>query len=122
LIVAVLPYVLAGAGAYFRVKQLGTPDFEHPRVQALELRGIAARAYGAQQNAWEALPFFGTAVVIAHLAGADAGSSATASMVFVGARVLHGVMYIAGQAPLRTGVFVVGLGCVVRLFWLAIAA
>jgi uncharacterized MAPEG superfamily protein len=43
-------------------------------------------------------------------------------MIFVGARVLHGITYIADQAPLRTGVFVVGLGCCVWLFVLAIAA
>jgi uncharacterized MAPEG superfamily protein len=122
LIVAVIPYVLSGVGAYFRVQQLGSLDAKHPRVQAIELRGVAARAYASQQNAWEALAVFGAAVIVAHLAGADPGASASASMLFVGTRLLHPVMYIADQAALRTGVFVVGLGSLVWLFWLAIAA
>jgi uncharacterized MAPEG superfamily protein len=122
LLVAVLPYVLAGIGGYLRIQQLGTLDAKHPRVQALELRGIAARAYGAQENAWEALALFGTAVVVAHLAGADPRLSALASVVFVIARLLHAAMYLANRAPLRTAVFLVGLGCCVWLFGLAISA
>ena len=82
----------------------------------------SSSAYAAQQNAWEALALFGTAVIVAHLAGADPGQSATAAVVFVLARVLHGVLYISDLAPLRTLVFVVGLGCCVWLFGLAIAA
>jgi uncharacterized MAPEG superfamily protein len=122
LIVAVIPFVLAGVGARFRIQQLGSLDARHPRVQALELRGAAARAYASQQNAWEALALFGTAVMIAHLAGANPGQSAIASSIFVVARLLHGPMYIADQAALRSGVFVVGLGCCVWLFALAITA
>ncbi len=115
LFIAIVPYVLAATGGYLRVKQLGSMDANHPRVQANELRGIAARAYGAQQNAWEALAFFGTAVIIAHLAGADPEASSRACVLFVVARVFHGVFYIADKAALRSGAFVVGLGC---CFWL----
>jgi len=122
LIVAVIPYVLAGIGGYLRTVQLGSLDARHPRVQALELRGPAARAYASQQNAWEALAFFGTAVILAHFAGADPGQSATAAMVYVVTRVLHPVLYIADQPILRTGVFVVGLGCCIWLFRLAVVA
>jgi uncharacterized MAPEG superfamily protein len=122
LIVAVLPFVLAGAGAYFRIQQLGSLDANHPRVQALELRGTAARAYAAQQNAWEALSLFGVAVLVAHLAGADPGTSAIAAVVFVVARLLHAVTYIADLAPARTLVFVVGLVCCITLFGSAIRA
>jgi uncharacterized MAPEG superfamily protein len=122
LFVSVIPFVLAGIGAGLRIKQLGTLDAHHPRVQALELRGPAARAYASQQNAWEALAVFGTAVVIAHLAGANPSQSAAASMIFVVARILHAVLYITDQAPLRTIAFVAGLGCCVWLFVLAINA
>lgn len=122
LFASLMPYVLAGAGGYLRVKQLGSLDANHPRVQAYELRGIAARAQAAQQNAWEALAVFGAAVVVAHLAGADPGWSATAALVFVVARILHAVFYIADQAPLRTLVFLVGWACSLTLFGLAISA
>jgi len=122
LVVAIIPYVLAGVGARLRIQQLGSLDARHPRVQALELRGIAARAYAAQQNAWEALALFGTAVIVAHLSGANPAQSALASSIFVVARLLHGPLYIADKAPLRTVVFVVGLACCVWLFVLAISA
>ncbi len=122
LIVAALPYVLAGVGGILRVRQLGALDNHHPRVQALELRGVAARAYASQQNAWEALALFGAAVIVAHLAGADPGPSATASVAFVGTRMLHPVLYITDRASLRTGVFIVGLGCCLWLFALAALA
>ena len=122
LVVAVTPYVLAGIGGYLRVQQLGAVDVHHPRVQALELRGAAARAYASQQNAWEALALFATAVIVAHLTGADPGQSAIASIAFVVTRLLHPVLYITDRAPLRTGVFVVGLGCCAWLFVLAARA
>ena len=115
LIAVAIPFVLAGVGAKFRIDQLGTLDAEHPRVQALELRNAAARAYAAQQNAWEALAVFTAAVMMAHIAGADAGTSATASMVFVAARVAHPVFYISNQAKLRSLSFIVGLGACITL-------
>jgi len=122
LITAIFPFVLAGVGGYLRVKQLGSLDVKHPRVQALELRDAAARAYAAQQNAWEALSVFGVAVIVAHIAGANPGTSATVASVFVLARVLHAVFYIANLAPLRTLSFVVGLVCSFTLFGLAAQA
>lgn len=122
LIVLVMPYVLAGLGGALRVKQLGSLDNNHPRVQAQELRGVAARAYAAQQNAWEAVSFFGTAVVINHLAGGAPGTSATLAMVYVAARLGHAAAYLADQPILRTIVFLVSLVCGVWLIVLGINA
>lgn len=117
-----IPYVLSAAGGYFRTRQFGSLDNNHPRAQAAALEGVGARAYAAQQNAWEALPVFGLSVVIASLAGADPASSSLASLVFVAARVLHAVFYLADLAPLRSLSFIVGLGCCVWLFRLAAIA
>jgi uncharacterized MAPEG superfamily protein len=121
-ITMILPIVLSSVGGVFRVRQLGVLDNKHPRQQAARLEGMGARAYAAQQNAWEALPIFGLAVVIAHVAGADAAASATASVAFVIVRVLHAVFYLANLDILRSIVFLVGLVCVGRLFVLAAAA
>lgn len=122
LVVASIPYILAGLGGYLRVRQLGSIDQHYPRIQATELRGVAARAYAAQQNAWEAVALFSTAVIVAHLTGADAGWSAVVAVAFAVTRVLHATFYIADLPPLRTGVFVLGLLCCVSLFGLAIGA
>ncbi len=122
LVVAVMPYVLAAVGGYFRVRQLGVLDNNHPRIQATRLEGIAARAWAAQQNAWEALGVFGAAVFLAHLTHADAAASATASQIYLATRIAHPILYLANQATVRTLVFIVGLGCIGRLLYLAATA
>jgi len=122
LVVAVLPYVLASLGGYLRMQQLGTLDNSHPRIQATKLEGIAARALGAQMNAWEALSVFGVAVMLAHLTHADAEASATAAVIYLATRLAHPVLYLADLATPRTLVFVVGLGCIGRLLYLAATA
>jgi uncharacterized MAPEG superfamily protein len=122
LIIALLPYVIAGVGGYLRMQQLGVLDNNHPRVQAYQLEGIAARAWAAQANAWEALAVFGIVVIVAHLVHADPAASATAALVYLATRIAHPILYLADLATLRTLVFVVGLGCIARLVQLATAA
>ena len=121
LVIAVLPYVLASLGGYFRLRQLGSLDNNHPRIQATRLEGIAARAWAAQANAWEALAVFGVVTIVAHLAHADPVKSATASLV-IGTRIAHPILYVANLAVLRTLVFIVGLGCIAWLIDLAVTA
>jgi uncharacterized MAPEG superfamily protein len=122
LVAIVLPYVLAGVTAYYKSQQFGTVDAHHPRTQAAALTGAGARADAAQKNAWEALTVFIPAVVVAHLAGAAPVTAALASVIFIVARILHPVFYIANLAPLRTLSFTVGTGCCLWLFWLAATA
>jgi uncharacterized MAPEG superfamily protein len=104
------------------MKQFGTLDNKNPRQQAARLEGVGARVQAAQQNAWEALPFFGSAVVVAHLAGADPSASASASLAFLATRVLHPILYAAHLDVLRSLFFLVGLGSGVWLFALAARA
>lgn len=119
LFTVLIPYVLAGVAVYHKSRQFGSLDNRHPRAQAAALEGAGARAWAAQLNAWEALPVFASAVFVAHLAGADPGLSAAASGVFVAARVLHGVCYVADLATARSLAFTVGFGCCLWLFGLA---
>lgn len=118
-VVAVLPYVCAGAGSYFRYRQFGRVDNKNPRRQGAQLEGAGARIQAAQANAWEALPFFTAGVVAAQLGGADPGKAATLSEVFVVTRLLHPIFYGADLDALRSLVFMVGFGCVIGLFWIA---
>ncbi|HSJ98935.1 MAG TPA: MAPEG family protein [Myxococcota bacterium] len=121
-LLALLPYVLSFAGGYFRMRQLGAVDNKHPRQQVAKLEGVGARAYAAQANAWEALGFFTAAVVVLHLANPEAARGTTAanlSLGFLATRILHPIAYLANQDLLRSLVFLVGLGCVFGLFWIA---
>lgn len=114
-IVSLLPYGLAGAGNYYRLKSPGGLDNQNPRAQIAKLDGPGARAYAAQQNAWEALGLFTAAVLINHLAHGDPQSSALAAMIFVVARLLHAVAYIRNWDKARTGIFCIGLICCIAL-------
>ena len=119
LIIALLPYVLAGLGGYYRIKQFGAIDNNDPRLQSSRLEGVGARVWAAQQNAWEALGLFTATVVIAHLAGADADQSAIAALVFLITRIIHPILYIANLATLRSVVFGIGLLSCAYMFVLA---
>ena len=59
------------------------------------------RASRALANHKENFPLFLTAVVVVHLAGRADARSALASLVFVGARVAHGLLCVAGIAALK---------------------
>ncbi len=122
LIVALLPYVLSTAGGYFKMRQFGTVDNKHPRVQAARLEGVGARALGAQNNAWEALGFFTAVLAVLHFANPEAARTSTAanlSLVFLATRVLHPILYLANLDIARSSVFLVGLVCGIWLLWMA---
>ena len=116
LVGALLPYVWTFARVPFVTKELGPLDNKEPRVQIDKLTGKGARLVAAQSNAWEALAIFTPAVLVNHLAGADAGTAATLALVWVGARTLHGVFYMQNLDMLRSLSFLVGLVCVIWLF------
>ena len=72
----------------------------------------AARAIAAQENMWEGVAVFTAAVAVNQLKGdADPALSATLAQVFVAARIVHPIAYIANIAPLRSVSFVVGFAC-----------
>ncbi len=118
-IACLLPYVWAPFQIPSRRAQFGTVDNKLPRLQQAQLQGLGARALGAHQNAFEALITFAPAVVVAHLAGADALWSARLALLFLICRVLHGIFYLTDVDLARSTAFTIGFGCVVGLFVLA---
>ena len=105
-----LPYIWASSSLPFRNSQFGKIDIKEPRVQAEQLAGAGARAWGAQSNAWEALAIFIGANLMALMAGVDpAGDWSTAALIWVAARISHGISYIANIAPVRVLSFAVGM-------------
>jgi uncharacterized MAPEG superfamily protein len=115
-----LPLTWAGVSVPYRSKQLGSVDLVSPREQSTKLTDAGARVVGAQSNAWEALAIFTVANFAAFSVGVDpAGNWALACMIWVAARVAHGIFYIAGQAVLRVLSFVTALGMCVWMFVMA---
>lgn len=121
-IVCFLPYVWSFYAMAERQRQLGTVDNANPRAQQAQLTGRGAWAVGAHKNAFEAIAVFGPAVIVAHLAGADAVWSARWAELFVAARLLHGIFYVTNLDVLRSLAFGVALTASVALFVLAARA
>jgi uncharacterized MAPEG superfamily protein len=120
LIATFLPFPWTFIAAWLRQRQFGVIDNHSPRQQQAQLSGAGARAVAAHQNAWEALAMFTAAVLTAHVNGATTGQAATAAMLFIAARIFHGVFYLADLDKLRSLAFAVGAGAVVWLFVLAV--
>ena len=121
-VAAFFPIVLAWVGGYFRMRQFGGIDNKHPRIQYATMEGAGARAVGAQQNAWEALAIYTVVVFIASASGLDLHALTMPALVFIAARVLHPVFYIADMDKLRSLAFMVGLFSCVYIFYLAVVS
>jgi uncharacterized MAPEG superfamily protein len=118
-----LPYIWFSFAAPFKAMQFGKALDNHtPRLQDPALAGRAARAQGAHFNSLEALAYFAPAVLVAHLAQADATWSARLAILFVVCRVIHGIVYMLDRPPLRTAFFAIGLLSSIALFVLAACA
>ncbi len=122
LVASLLPYVWSSAAVKARIDQFGQLDNRLPRAQQALLGGWGARSLAASANGFETFPLFAAAVIIAHIAGADAGASAAWSLVYLAARSLHGIFYVGDLDKLRTLAFAAGQACSVALFVLAARA
>ena len=94
-------------------------DNGRPRAILAAMEGRAQRANWAQKNAFEALPGFIGAVLIAIVAGVSATLINTLAVIFIVARIAHGLCYIGDQATARSLVWSIGLVCVIALIVVA---
>ena len=118
-LLAFIPYVLAGLGGYAKIKQFGHLDNHHPRIQANKLEGVGARLMATQANAWEALAFYTATIVVVFASGVAWAELTAPALIFAATRVAHPVLYIANIATARSLVVVAGIGCCVYMLWLA---
>lgn len=122
LILSLFPYAFAWIAGYYRRKELGGIDNKHPRQQYAQLSGPGARAVAAQQNAWEALALYSAALLAISLADPAAEHLATAAVLVLICRILHGIFYLADLDKLRSLSFAVGTLPCFYLFYLAISS
>ncbi len=118
LIAIVLPIVWASMAKSPTFKNKSY-DNSQPRVVLAALEGRAQRANWAQQNAFEALPGFIGAVLIAIVAGVSANLINTLCVIFIVARIAHGICYINNLATARSLVWSIAMVCVLALIVLA---
>ncbi len=90
------------------------------RAEAKETEGWVARAERADRNLKENLPLFAIVVLVAHVAQVSDATTALGAQIFVGARIAHAILYMAGIPGLRTASWaasLVGIGMIVsRIF------
>lgn len=109
---AFLPVIWAG------IAKSGVRNFDNrqPRESLAKAEGWAQRANWAQQNSYEAFPPFAAGVIVAHLAGAEQSTIDLLAGIFLAMRILHGIVYIADYASIRSLVWTTGFLCTVALF------
>ncbi|GLK81913.1 MAPEG family protein [Methylopila turkensis] len=91
-------------------------DNANPRGWADEASGWRRRAIAAQQNGFEAFPFFAAAGLVATTQGADAMTADLLAVAFVASRIAYVACYLANQPTLRSGVWSAGLFTALALF------
>lgn len=84
-------------------------DNKNPRDQQARLEGWGKRAAAAHYNAFESFPMFAAGVLAAVAGGGDPVWAARLSIVYVVARCLYPVLYIANIDKARSLVWSCGL-------------
>lgn len=105
LVAALLPIVCAGiakSGMFGKPRKEGGYDNHDPRQWLARQTDWRARANAAQANSFEAFPFFAAAVIIAHQLGAHQARLDILAFVFVVLRIAYIMMYVSGQANVRS--------------------
>ena len=113
LIMGLLPYVAAGIAK----KGFEGYDNSAPRQWLAKQTGFRARANAAQANLFESLPFFFAAVIIASIAQAPQARIDLLAVGFVLARIAYLVCYVANWPTTRSIIWLIGILCVVSLFF-----
>lgn len=112
LIAALMPYVASS------IAKAGGERYNNrnPRLWLDRQGGFRARANAAQENSFEAFPFFAAAVLVAHLTQAPQDRIDALAVIFIVARVAYVVCYLADWHWSRSIVWTMGLVATITLF------
>jgi uncharacterized MAPEG superfamily protein len=112
LIAALLPF------AATLVAKAGGERFNNrdPRAWLERQQGLRKRADNAQKNAFEAFPFFAAAVIIAFLTHAPQERVDILAIIFIAARVVYLVCYLADWHWARSLVWMLGWVACLTIF------
>lgn len=121
LVAALLPIICAGiakSGMYKISRREGGYDNDNPRAWLAGQADWRARANAAQQNSFEALPFFIGAVIIAHQLGAHQARLDVLAFLFIFLRLFYIIAYVAGMGTARSVVWTAGLAVNIAILFL----
>jgi uncharacterized MAPEG superfamily protein len=105
-------WALTGAGVLYLLlpfiylalyaKQVGMPIISGNREDAPKAVGMAGRLMRAHSNLLENLVPFAIVVLVARVVGVSNGMTVAGAWLFLGARVIHAIVYLAGITKIRT--------------------
>jgi uncharacterized MAPEG superfamily protein len=113
------PYIWFAVATPLRKAEFGTADNDHPRLQEAKQTGRGARAMGAHANSFEALAVWAPAVLAAHATNPESTLAPKLAIAWMAVRLLHGIVYIAGIAGVRTLLFAAGMICSTLMYLVA---
>ena len=105
LLAAILPIVCAGLakGRDMNVSHKdGGYDNRNPRDWLAKQQGFKRWAQAAQENSWEALPFFAAAVIVSHMLGVIGWLPNALAVAFIVLRVVYIWLYVTAQQRARS--------------------
>lgn len=105
--------VVAVQGA---MMQVGLPMLAGNREGMPELKGWAGRATRAHRNMLENLVLFAALVLVAAIADKTNGTTLLGAQIFLYARIVYALVYIAGIPWLRTAVWTVSVVGLAMIF------
>jgi uncharacterized MAPEG superfamily protein len=100
--------------------QVGLAELAGNREGLPEITGWAGRAARAHRNMLESLVLFAALALVIVVAGRGNAQTLLGAQIFVWARLIYAVVYIAGIPWLRTGVWGIGLIGLILMFVQAI--
>jgi uncharacterized MAPEG superfamily protein len=121
LLIALMPIVCAGiakAGTFKTHPREGGFDNRNPRDWLAKQEGYRKWANAAQQNCWEALPFFAAAVIVNHILGGAGITANLLAIAFVLLRALFVYLYVTGKQGVRSIVWTAALAVNIAIFFL----
>lgn len=124
LIAALMPIVCAGiakAGKFKTHPRDGGLDNRNPRDWLAKQDGYRKWANAAQQNCWEALPFFASAVIVNHILGGAGITTNLLAVTFIVLRMLFVYCYVTGKHGKRSLAWVAALATNITIFLLPVA-
>jgi uncharacterized MAPEG superfamily protein len=123
LIAAILPIVCAGIakqGMFTVPRKDGGYDNKDPRGWLQAQEGRRKWANNAQANSFEALPFFASAVIVAHILGAHGALLTGLAVLFIVLRVVYIALYVTGKQAQRSAVWSAAFAVNIAIFLLPV--
>jgi len=118
LIACLLPYVFTILAKVYGGFNLA--DNQNPREFLAKTTGFAARANAVQQNSFESLPLFISAILMAEYMVVQQHLIMMLGTAYIILRIIYGICYLANISALRSIIWFLSMACPIILLLMII--